>query len=661
MITPLTKLLRCSLSLGVATALAAPAYAATQVFTSGNLDQSASWNAGAGPVPISTDIAEFGTAVASSNFTSALNFGEILVTSSQSTTLTLGNGGGNKLTLSGVSGVGIDLDNSTVGISTVSANISAPVVVGASQTWQVPNGLTLTMAGVISGAAGNTITFQGGGSLQLNGANTQTNNLILNGGTLNISASGCYTATAGALGGGNSSATGPGNLTLMGTPTFRSTSQKIFGALTTSVQSNVIVSTSGGGAGRFLFDTKNLDLGNAVRTFTVNTPGSVATSGGTGNLSFGFQVTSQGTVYIPSMAITNGTLDLESSGLSGGNDALVGWISATAFGGTALNGTVTNNTGLIIGSGVKTYLGGTNDLGTGVTAANVTVNLGGNLDLSDQGTNSRSTEVFALSGAGNVTNNSTGTGTATLTISGGTYNSLFSGVIKDGSTAHVAVSKTGGSLLSLSGVNTYTGVTFISGGTLAVIGSGSIASSAISISSGGTLAGNGSVGNVSLGSNAAISPGSGVLGNVGTLTIGTLALGANGTYALDLNNTGVGTAGTDWDEISATTTTITAFSGAGNTLVVNLNSTGAGTWNPNVSTAWDDIITSTTLTGYAPANFSFVTTGFNGADPSDFSIVPDLGNSNNLDLVYTSAVPEPATWGLLAGAIALLAARRRRA
>jgi fibronectin-binding autotransporter adhesin len=650
----LTKALRVLFSLGLATALAAPAYAATQVFTSGNLDLSASWNAGAGPVPISTDIAQFGTAVTSSNFTSALNFGEIQVTAGQTGTLTLGNGGGNKLTLSGVSGVGIDLS-----AATVSTSISAGVIIGASQTWQVPNGLTLTMAGVISGTAGNTITFQGGGSLQLNGANTQTNNLIMNGGTLNISASGCYTASAGALGGGNSSATGPGTLTLMGTPTFRSTTQKILGALTTSAQSNVIVSTSGGGAGRFLFDTKNLDLNNNVTTFTVTTPGSVATSGGAGNISFGFQVTSQGTVYIPTMSITNGTFDLESSGLSGGNDALVGWISQTAFGGTALNATVTNNTGLIIGSGVKTYLGGTNDLGTGVTAANLTVNLGGNLDLSDQGANSRNTEIFALSGAGNITNGSTGTGTATLTVSGSTYNSIFSGVIKNGSTAFVALSKTGGSLLSLSGVNTYTGATTISGGTLAVIGSGSITGSAISINSGGTLAGNGTMGTVTLSSNGAIAPGSGVLGNVGILSTGALTLGANGTYALDLNNTGVGTAGTDWDQIAAGTTTITAFSGAGNTLVVDLNSTGAGSWNPGVSTTWDDVITTSGLTGYAPANFSFVTTGFNGANPSDFSIVPD-SNPNNLDLVYT-AVPEPATWGLLASVIALLAARRRRA
>ena len=76
--------------------------------------------------------------------------------------------------------------------------------------------------------------------------------------------------------------------------------------------------------------------------------------------------------------------------------------------------------------------------------------------------------VGALTGGGIVTNGA-GAGTATVTV---TESGTFSGVIKDGATAKTALTIDGtGITQSLTGANTYTGVTTVSSGTLRVTGS----------------------------------------------------------------------------------------------------------------------------------------------------------------------------------------------
>lgn len=132
-------------------------------------------------------------------------------------------------------------------------------------------------------------------------------------------------------------------------------------------------------------------------------------------------------------------------------------------------------------------------------STNVIMSVGGTsasatLDLGD-GANSYNATVAGLSTTGSnltlakVTNGSTGTGTATLTINpdGASVpaDSTFAGIIQDGATAKVALTKTGGQTLTLNGANTYTGATRVTGGTLALGASGSLsANSALTVGAG---------------------------------------------------------------------------------------------------------------------------------------------------------------------------------
>jgi autotransporter-associated beta strand protein len=558
---PARSALRLPLSLLLAAALAAPAFASTytRIDNSSTLDTAAAWN-GTTPPPGSGDIAQWDgvTGNVGTGLAASVSWGEIQLASGQTSAVTIGSGG--TVTLNGVGGIGIDLGNATANLVT-----TAGLDIAANQTWNIGTGRSIQTNGVIAGSATPTVTVDGGGTLIINAANTQTLNMVIEGGTLNFGG-GCITATGGFFGGGNSTANGPGSVTFEDVPTLRATSNRNVAALTTSVQSNVTVSVTA----RLLWDTKNLDLNDGTQVFTVAGSGGTST-GGSGNIRFGFQVQSVANTYIPSMSVTNGTLDLESSGVTAGNNIYAGWVSATPFGGTTLGGSQSNNNGLILGANIVTYLSTSNPFGSGNTAANLTVSANGVLDMSNQGSSNYNVEVYALSGAGTVTDNATSAGTANLTVSGG-YNSIFSGVIKNGSSGIVALSKTGTSDLTLTGVNTYTGATTITGGALAILSPGSLStSSTITLSGTGVLAGNGTVGPVVVNSGGSISPGTfgNGVGTVGTLSASALTLAANSSVLLDLNNTGVGVAGVDWDQLSANgTVTISSFAGGDNTTVV---------------------------------------------------------------------------------------------
>ncbi|MCX6922071.1 MAG: autotransporter-associated beta strand repeat-containing protein, partial [Verrucomicrobia bacterium] len=93
--------------------------------------------------------------------------------------------------------------------------------------------------------------------------------------------------------------------------------------------------------------------------------------------------------------------------------------------------------------------------------------------------------VDALTGSGTVQHGSSGTGTLTVGVAGGS--GTFNGTIQNGNANTVmALTKTGGGTQILAGNNTYTGPTVVSNGTLTISGQ-LTASAAVTVDDGATL------------------------------------------------------------------------------------------------------------------------------------------------------------------------------
>jgi len=120
-----------------------------------------------------------------------------------------------------------------------------------------------------------------------------------------------------------------------------------------------------------------------------------------------------------------------------------------------------------------------------------------------------------------------------LTVGGNGLSTTFSGVIQDGGfnggTGGNLV-KVGSETLTLSGANTYTGMTTVNGGTLMV--NGSIGSS--TVNSGGILGGTGTVGTTQVNAGGIFAPGSGAPGT--SMTVASLAFQPGAIYQVQVNS-----------------------------------------------------------------------------------------------------------------------------
>jgi uncharacterized protein with beta-barrel porin domain len=141
-----------------------------------------------------------------------------------------------------------------------------------------------------------------------------------------------------------------------------------------------------------------------------------------------------------------------------------------------LTGTPGQATPWVISDGTLTAGAATNVFGA--TSA-ITVNTPGFLDL---GGNNQ--QIGSLTGSGTVTNS--GLAGATLTT-GDATNTLFSGVIQDGS-GPTALTKQGAGIFTLTGTDTYSGGTTISAGTLQIGNGGTAGSIVGNVTDNGTLA-----------------------------------------------------------------------------------------------------------------------------------------------------------------------------
>ncbi len=609
--------------------VAASADAATinKANNTNNLNLTTSWTGGV--VPGSTDIALWNSTVLGANSVSLgsnLNFGEIQVTNPGGL-VTLTNTGGFTLTLSGVSGVGIDMSTATQNLT-----INSLVSLGGAQSWNVATGRTLTIGGNIGGS----------GALTLSGASS-TANFALNG-TNNYS--GGTTITGGTVTIGTSSALGTGGLSMSG------------GTLDLNGKGAIALANLSGSGGTIT----NANV-NTATTLTVGSDNTNTTFGGTltdGNGQRALSLVKTGTgVLTLSGANTNNNINGQTT-ISGGvlrlNNA-----SALPSSGLTINGGVLE---------LQTPSSFTASLGPGTATANqvqitggisgfsafgsaATINLNNNASTVQWGSATFNPTALVLNEttatAALTFQNGIDLNAATRTINVNANTATITGAIVNNGGGTAGLNKGGTGTLKLTNNNTYNGATTISanGGTLEINNSNSSSSgrlsatSNVTVNSGGTVLLSGSSSWTDRINDSATMTLNGGTFNTGGLTeaggstgtrtagIGALTLTANSTIDFGTGNSIIEFAG-----LGAHT------AGTGPDLAI-LNWTGT-LFTPGGT---DQLLFAGTTTDFT-SKFDQSDVSFNGID--GYTAIQIAAGYYEI-----VAVPEPSTW--LAAALALSA------
>lgn len=536
--------------------------------------------------------------------------------------------------------------NNTLSLFNATSGLIGNIGVSGSLTFD-QNGNAATVDNVITGTG--SVIKQGSQKITLTGVNTYTGATTINAGTLALSGNGSIAASSA--------------LVMLGSAIFD----------ISAASDNVVLRQLSGGlpsAVIHLGANRLVIAGNSSVTNFAGTLDDGNNGGGLTKTGTGFLVLSGTNTYTGGTTITEGLLQLGTS-ISAGK--IVGEVTVNADGRFDVNHADTSGITHIANAGTTSF-----DNDTSAGSAVITNAGGASLSFQDSSTAGNATIVndnflgfVGASTAGNakivnnfemyfyvnasgdnaaIVNGPNGTvdfspsfgpagdgklsagsiegagrfylGGRELTVGGRNESTTVNGVIADGGVAGGSggsLVKVGSGTLTLAGINTYTGATTVSAGRLAV--NGSIASSVLTtVEAGGTLGGNGTVGNTRI-DGGTLAPGN----SIDTLTVkGNLTMTAASTYLVEV------------DPTHSDSTHVTGTADLGGAKVNAVFASGSGAYiekRYTILTA-DGGLNGTAFAGHTTTNLP---TNFKSALAHD-------GNSAYLDLAldYTpSPEPEP--------------------
>jgi fibronectin-binding autotransporter adhesin len=458
-------------------ALAGSAAEASNVFradTADNLNVATAWSNSVAPT--SSDVATWNNIVqvnTTSTMGADLSWAGIQILDPASM-ITINSG--NTLTL-GASG--IDLSQATNGLTLDNA-----IILGGAQTWAVTNGMTLTVAGTVSGTGPLTLNTGAntGGAILLNVANTYTGGTVINGGIIEpnnatsfgpsssgVTNNGNVLLFASLPNGGIIASTMKINGTVLLDMNNRNTSVVLDGAFSgtgtllvtndTASGSTLTLGGNGSGGGNFTGFTGSLIV--ATNASATPSAGNIRFNNGGGNNNLGnvgmtLDLGSGSTHFTEKNSGTATSFGALSGGpntqLASSENYSIGALGLdTTFAGTIMGSSslTKNGTGVLTLTGNNPYTGATTvnagvlEIGDGVTAGtgslgagNVTLNVNGTLWFNKP-------DAFAvnnnISGAGTlVLSNATTTLTYGGTDTGSGPRIVAQGILAVGSSATIA-------------------------------------------------------------------------------------------------------------------------------------------------------------------------------------------------------------------------------